>query len=138
MMGVRIREQGNDTSSTGEPRHHTAAWKETPMAQFMVQVAYTSEAWKMLIQNPQNRLEMVRPVLEELGGNLEDGWFAFGEYDLVAIVNLPDNTSAAAFSLAASAGGALKAIKTTPLMSIDEGVKAMRMAATSGYRPPSA
>jgi hypothetical protein len=39
--------------------------------------------------------------------------------------------------MAASAGGAVKAVKTTPLMTIDEGMEAMRKASGVGYRPPS-
>jgi hypothetical protein len=42
----------------------------------------------------------------------------------------------AAFALAAAAGGALKAVKTTPLMTIEEGIEAMRKASGTGYRPP--
>jgi hypothetical protein len=42
--------------------------------------------------------------------------------------------SAAAFSLAVSAGGAVKAIKMTPLLTIEDGVEATRKGA--GYRPP--
>jgi hypothetical protein len=49
---------------------------------------------------------------------------------------MPDNVSAAAFSLAASAGGGVRAIKTTPLLSTEEGVEAMKKAATAGYKPP--
>jgi hypothetical protein len=49
---------------------------------------------------------------------------------------MPDNVSAAAFSVAASAGGAIKAIKTTPLLSLEDGVEAMKKAATAGYKPP--
>jgi hypothetical protein len=44
--------------------------------------------------------------VEKLGGKLETKWFCFGDYDLVAVLDMPDNVSAAAFSLAASAGGA--------------------------------
>ena len=55
----------------------------------------------------------------------------------MAIIQFPDNQAAAAFSLAAQAGGAVKAYKTTPLMSIEEGLGAMRKAAGAGYRPPS-
>jgi len=50
---------------------------------------------------------------------------------------MPDNVSAAAFSMAASAGGALKAIKTTPLLTVQEGIEAMRKAADVEYRPPA-
>lgn len=108
------------------------------MAQFMLQVGYTADAWKAQVQNPQNRLELLRPVLQELGGSMETGWFTFGDYDIVAIIDMPDNVSAAAFSIAAAAGGAVKSIKTTPLLSIEEGIEAMRRAASSGYKPPAA
>ena len=106
------------------------------MPHYLLQVAYAPEAWASLIKSPHDRLEAVRPAVEKLGGKLETGWFCFGDYDLVAVVNMPDNVSAAAFSLAASAGGAVRAIKTTPLLSPDEGVAAMRKAATAGYKPP--
>lgn len=108
------------------------------MPYYLLQVAYTSDAWAAQVKNPQNRVEAVRPVLEKLGGKFEGAaWYAFGEYDIVAVVQAPDNVSAAAFSIAASAGGAVKAIKTTPLMTMEEGVEAMRKAGAAGYRPPS-
>ena len=43
--------------------------------------------------------------------------------------------SAAAFALAAAGGGACKTVKTTPLLSAEEGIEAMKKAATSGYKP---
>jgi hypothetical protein len=49
---------------------------------------------------------------------------------------MSDHVSAAAFSLAVSAGGAVKAIKTIPLLTIEEGIAAMQKAAGAGYRPP--
>ena len=75
------------------------------MPHYLLQVAYNSEAWASLLKRPHNRLEAVRPAVEKLGGKLETGWFCFGDYDLVTVVNMPDNVSAAAFSLAASVGG---------------------------------
>ncbi len=64
-------------------------------------------------------------------------WFAFGDYDLVIICNLPDNASIAAISMAISAGDAVKAVKTTPLMTMEEGIEAMKMATVTVYQPPS-
>jgi len=104
---------------------------------YLIQVAYTPDAWAAMIKQPQNRLEAVRPVVEKLGGRFEHAWLAFGEYDIIGVVELPDNTNAAAFAMAAAAGGALKAFKTTPLLSVEEGVEAMRKAQEAGYRPPS-
>lgn len=86
------------------------------MPYYLVQAAYTSEAWAALVKAPQNRLDAVRPVIEKLGGKIEGGWLAFGEYDVVLVCQMPNNVNATAFSMAASAGGAVKAVKTTPLM----------------------
>ena len=49
---------------------------------------------------------------------------------------MPENTDAAAFAMAITAGGALKAFKTTPLLSVEEGVEAMRKAQGAGYHRP--
>ena len=107
------------------------------MAQFLVQVSYTPEAWAAMVSNPQNRMEMVRPVVKELGGDVDSGWLSFGEHDAVVVITLPDNVSAAAFAIAAASGGSVKAIKTTPLLSIEEGIEAMRKAGSASYRPPT-
>ena len=104
------------------------------MPYYMLQVAYTAESWAAQVNNPQNRADQVGPAIEKLGGKA--AYYSFGEYDIVAILEFPDNVSAAALSLAASAGGAVKAARTTPLMTLQEGVEAMSKAAGSGYRPP--
>ncbi len=106
------------------------------MAKYLVQAAYTSEAWAAQINNPQNRLEAVGAVVERLGGKIDGFYLAFGEYDIVGIVDFPDNVSEAAFSIAVAGGGAVKALRTTPLMSIEDAIEAMRRAGTAGYRPP--
>ncbi len=107
------------------------------MAYYLVQAAYTPEAMAAMVKNPQNRMEAVLPIFEKLGGRIIDMWIAFGEYDVVGISEMPDNVSATALSMAVSAGGAMKAVKTTPLMTIGEGIKAMKKASEAGYQPPS-
>jgi uncharacterized protein with GYD domain len=106
------------------------------MAYYMYQASFTPEAWAKMIREPQNREAAIRPMVENLGGKLVGYWMAFGESDAVVIVQMPDNVSAAAASLAATAGGATKSLKTTVLMSVDEGMQAMRKAADAGYRSP--
>jgi uncharacterized protein with GYD domain len=107
------------------------------MPHFLTQVAYNEQAWQALVANPQNRLDAIRPVIEKLGGRVVNAYFAFGDYDFVLLTELPNNVSAAALAIAASAGGACKSIKTTPLMDAAEGLEALRKAATSGYRAPT-
>jgi len=52
---------------------------------YLIQVAYNEHAWKALIKNPVNRIDAVRPAVENLGGKLQEGWFAFGDYDTSAL-----------------------------------------------------
>lgn len=105
------------------------------MATYLIQAAYNTDGWKGLIANPQDRIEAIKPVVEQLDGTIVAGWLAFGEYDIVSIVELPTNVSAAAFSMAVSAGGTISAFKTTPLMSMEEAVTAMELAGESVYEP---
>ena len=107
------------------------------MPYFLSQVAYSEQGWQSLVSSPQNRLEVIRPVVEKLGGRVINAYFAFGDYDFVLITEMPDNVSVAALAIAASAGGACKSVKTTPLMEAAEGLEAIRKAATSGYRAPT-
>jgi uncharacterized protein with GYD domain len=106
------------------------------MAHYLIQLAYTSEAYGSMLRAPQNRFEVVRPAIEAMGGKLEGAWMAFGDYDVVVIVQMPDNVSAAAFGMAVAAGGAVKSYKTTPLLTPEEAVASMKKAAGSSYRPP--
>jgi uncharacterized protein with GYD domain len=107
------------------------------MPLFLSQVAYSEDGWQALVSNPQNRLEAIRPVVDKLGGRIVNAYFAFGDYDFILIAEFPDNVSAAALAIAAAAGGAVKSIKTTPLMEATEGLEAVRKAASSGYRAPA-
>lgn len=104
---------------------------------YLVQAAYTPDAAAAMVKSPQDRAQALGPVIERLGGKLVSFYFAFGEYDVVGLAEMPDNVSAAAFAMAAGAGGAVKAIKTTPLLTIQEGIEAFRKAGEAGYRPPA-
>ena len=106
------------------------------MPYYLFQASYTSEAVAALCKKPRNRESAIRAAVENLGGKLEGAWMAFGDYDVVTIVNMPNNVSAAALSMAVAAGGALKSAKTTPLLKFSEGVAALKKAGRSGYRPP--
>ena len=108
------------------------------MSIYLTQVAYNPEAWSKLVANPQNRFDAIRGPIENLGGKLLHGWFAFGEYDAVCVIEMPGQVEAAAIAIAFSAGGACKTVKTTPLMTAAEGIDALKKAGKSGYKAPAA
>ncbi|HMK11904.1 MAG TPA: GYD domain-containing protein [Acidimicrobiales bacterium] len=106
------------------------------MSHYLVQAAFTPESWATMVKNPQDRIAAVTPVVQNLGGKIECGYMAFGEWDIVAIIDLPDNVSAAAFAIAVASAGAMKAFRTTPLMDASDAQAAMRKAQSVGYEPP--
>ena len=106
------------------------------MPQYLLQGSYTADAWAAQVKDPKNRIEVVRPAFEALGGTIDHAWMMFGEYDVAVVSTFPDNVSAAAISVAISAGGAFKDAKTTPLLSLEEGIGALTKAGQTGYRPP--
>jgi uncharacterized protein with GYD domain len=107
------------------------------MRYYLLQVAYTPEVWAAMLLNPHNCLEEVRSVIERLGGKLEGSWLALGEYDAVVVCQMPDHVSAVAVSMAISAQGIMKAIKTTPLVTVEESLEALKKAAgATGQLPP--
>lgn len=107
------------------------------MPRYLVQASISSQGISDLISNPEDRAAVIRQLVESVGGRLESYDYAFGEYDIVAIGELPDSITMSALSMAVLAAGAIKDIKTTVLMSVDEAMEAMRKASSIGYRPPS-
>jgi uncharacterized protein with GYD domain len=108
------------------------------MGTYLIQAAYTPEAWATLVDHPQDRSRPVQAMIESVGGKLDAFYFAFGDYDVVSVAELPDDITAAAMAIAVSAGGSVKSIKTTPLLTAQGALDALRRAGNVGYEPPTA
>jgi uncharacterized protein with GYD domain len=106
------------------------------MALYMVQFAYTSSAWTALTKNPEDRSKVFKALVENMGGKLVSLYYAFGEYDGVAIFEAPNETTATAIVLAATTPGHLRTTKTTTLLTVDQAMEAMRKAGTASYKGP--
>jgi uncharacterized protein with GYD domain len=106
------------------------------MPMYLIQTAYTPEAWATMSKNPQDRGELIRPAIEAMGGKLHAFYLAFGEYDVVAIAEMPSNEDAAAFAISVAATGAMRSYRTTPLFDSTGAVEAMRRSSASSYTPP--
>ena len=103
----------------------------------MYEIAYTSESLAAQIKEPKDRLEVVKPVLEAAGAKLLVGGYSFGEYDVVAIYEAPDDTVAAGIALAFGAGGAARSARTTKLLSGQDWIASLgkAQALAPQYRP---
>jgi uncharacterized protein with GYD domain len=106
------------------------------MPRYLVQASYASAAAAAFVGNPQDRVAGVRALTEKMGGTLVSMDFCFGDSDLVAIAELPDDVAAAAMALAVNAAGHIKSYKTTRLMSADEFLAAQRKSHGVAYQAP--
>ena len=107
------------------------------MPRYLVQASYTSAAAAAFVSNPQDRVAGLKVVIEKLGGKLESLEFSLGEYDVIAVSSLPDDTTAAAVALAVNAPGHLKSYKTTRLLSSQEFLAAQQKAHGASYQAPT-
>ena len=104
------------------------------MPKYLVQASYTVEGTKGLLKDGgTKRRAAVEQMTTGLGGTVEAIYWAFGDADAYVIVNVPDNVSAAAVSLAVNASGAVS-LKTTPLLTAEEIDQAVKKGVT--YRAP--
>jgi uncharacterized protein with GYD domain len=104
------------------------------MPKYMIQASYVGEGLKGLLkEGGTKRRETVAKVIESMGGTLESFYYAFGDYDVVGVAEMPDNVSSVAFSMMINASGAINA-KTTVLLTPEEIDQATKK--TVDYRPP--
>jgi uncharacterized protein with GYD domain len=96
------------------------------MPKYMVRANYSGGGASGLLEaGGTGRRDAVKAFIESAGGKVEAFYYAFGEYDVVVIADVPDNVSVAALSLVSSSSGAVETV-TTPLLTaeeIDEAVK---------------
>ena len=105
------------------------------MGRYMFQASYSPEGIKgVLKEGGTGRRAAVEAALKSLGGKLEAFYYAFGETDVVVIVDGIDNTTAAAFSMGVASAGTVTGIKTTVLLTPEEIDQASKK--TLSYRPP--
>lgn len=104
------------------------------MPKYLIQASYTMEGIKGVLKDGGSaRRAAAQQAIESVDGRLEAFYFAFGEDDVFAIFDAPDNVSLAAATLAINASGAVQT-KTTVLLTPEEIDKASKK--TVRYRPP--
>jgi uncharacterized protein with GYD domain len=90
------------------------------MPKYLITASYTSEGTKgLLAEGGSGRKSVVQKAVQGLGGKLEAMYFAYGDDDVVLIVDMPDAASGLALSLAANASGTAR-VRTTPLLTVEE------------------
>lgn len=108
------------------------------MAYYLFQWVYKDPQLRALVEQPQDREAELRKAVEAFGGALHQFFFAFGDYDGIAITEFPDNESCVACVLTIAGAGGNTQLKTTVLIPQAEAKRAMVRAGSvmTGYRPP--
>jgi uncharacterized protein with GYD domain len=107
---------------------------------YLYQIAYSSDAVKAMVAKPQDRAAAAAKLVESLGGKLHHLFFAFGKYDVICLIEGPDDKMMAAGALAVASAGTVTRSETIKLMTAAEAQDAMTMAgkATGAYKAPMA
>ena len=110
------------------------------MAWYMLRAKLTQPSVQGLVAKPHDRKEVVSKLVKSLGGTLHHYFFAFGEHDVVLILELPGHDEAMAMVMAAANTGSISDAETTVLVPSDKAVSAMKKAgeASASYVPPKA
>lgn len=103
---------------------------------YLTEFSYTPETWARLMKNPEDRRVAARKYIESVGGKLHGFWYAMGSSGGYCLWEAPDNVSMAAVNFAITGGGALSKYETTPLLTVEETLEALRLAQKVGYRVP--
>ena len=110
------------------------------MSYYLYQLSYSKEAIKALVANPSDREAAARKLIEALGGKLHHLFFAFGKYDVICLIEGPDDKFMMAGAAAVASAGTVSASSTVKLMTAADAMAAMAMAgkAMGAYKAPQA
>ena len=105
------------------------------MPKYLFECNYTQEGLKGVASaGGSARRDAIESMISALGGTVDAFYFAQGESDVVLIIDLPDNKTVTAVSLAVGAAGAVTNMKTRTLLTPEEVDEAAKTAVD--YRPP--
>jgi len=104
------------------------------MPKYLIEATYTAEGLKGVLKDKgSGRKAALSKALAGLGGKVDSFYFTFGDRDVLTVVDLPDNVSAASVAFAVSASGLVRT-KTTPLLTVEETDQAL--AKSVEYKAP--
>ena len=106
------------------------------MAKYLVKATYTADGAKGLIKDGGSaRRAAVQKMVDSLGAKVESFYYAYGPDDAYLVVDVPDQSTAVAMSLAVNASGAVR-LSLVPLLTPEEIDAACKK--TPAYRAPGA
>jgi len=109
------------------------------MPHYLFQAEFTAVTKHAMIDNPTNREEAAKPVLEAVGGKMIRYYCSADMTRLFALFEAPDDTASAAVALAVGATGGFTATSITKVLTASEAMEPLAKArlAASAYVPPA-
>ena len=86
------------------------------MAKYIALIQWTDKGIKEIKESP-NRADKAKALAKSLGGELQQMFMTLGHYDMVAVLDMPNDDAMAKFALGSAASGH---IRTTTLKAFDE------------------
>ena len=106
------------------------------MAKYLIEYTIANQTFTGMLKNPENRLEVLKPIFKAAGCNLEEEYSSGIENKAYLIVESPDLNSVYTVGLNFLASGAASSLKYIPLITMSDSVDMCKKAASLGYRPP--
>jgi uncharacterized protein with GYD domain len=104
------------------------------MQKYLFYGSYTAEGYKGLLNEGGSvRIDVSKRALQSVGGSLEAFYYSNGEQDFYIIVNLPDNVSSTAITLAGNASDTFR-IRAVALLTPEQMDEAVKLKVD--FRPP--
>ena len=90
------------------------------MSKYLIRANYVGDGIKGLMsEGGSRRRDAAKAAVESVGGTLDCMYYAFGDTDVYAICDLPDQASATAVSLLINSSGAVT-LNLVPLMTPED------------------
>jgi len=106
------------------------------MAKYMALFNFGSDAIRRFVASPSDRTAVVKHLVESVGGHLESYYWVLGQYDGMAVFEMPDAETTAATILAIVSSGAFTRFETHQLIATSDLTAIAKRARGIAYQPP--
>ncbi len=108
------------------------------MPRYLSTLTITPGGINGLVQNPQNRREVIEPLFQAVGGQLEHYWVGVGENSFYVVFTAPDDDiNLEALTMIVYSSGIADSFKTSRILTSEEAMEAAKKASDLTYRSPS-
>jgi uncharacterized protein with GYD domain len=106
------------------------------VAKYLIEETFSSQAAAGVMQKPEDRFEVLKPICEAAGCKLEQFYVSGIENKSYLVIESPDLSNVYTIGTTFLASGAASSIKYIPLLTVPEAVGLFKKAGSLGFRPP--